>query len=261
MPSCISVFTNVDFTAVALSAPQDGFSIAVAMATPTPTPGPTSGPTATPAPSPSDTPIPTASPTETPSPSPSETPLPTPSPTSAALCISVDGSTNGFGTAQLSSPDNGFSFANNNIVNPTPTPSPTPASGPIPITGSSDPCTPTVITNVGGAYTYEVTLNFGTINNPAGYQWFSLPDATYALFIPNAVDQGGGSTGIRQGYYGADDCSAMFASNSCLMVNVAPPNAPGGVQEGKQLNHALVGLAYSSAGAGPWNIQFAVFVP
>lgn len=176
MPSCISVFTNVDFTAVALSAPQDGFSIAVAMATPTPTPGPTGGPTATPAPSPSDTPIPTASPTETPSPSPSETPLPTPSPTSAALCISVDGSTNGFNTAQLAGPDNGFSFFNNVIVNPTPTvtpvpptPSPTPAGG---LSPGPDCANAGVWPAYGSANKYNITIADNTTE-----MWFQINPA------------------------------------------------------------------------------------
>ena len=66
MPTCITLNSNVDFTVTSLSAPQDGYSIAIAQATPTPTPGPTSGPTATPSPSPSETPLPSATPASAP---------------------------------------------------------------------------------------------------------------------------------------------------------------------------------------------------
>lgn len=181
MASCISVFTNVDFTAVTLPPPQDGFSIVVSMATPTPTPGPTGGPTATPSPSPSATPAPTnsptatpvatpnptASPTGTPVPTASATPAPTPSPTSIALCINVDGSTNGFNTAQLAGPNNGFSFANNNIANPTPTPTATSVPVPTPtatsasqsITGGASCDTAVNWPAYGSSNKYEITFS------------------------------------------------------------------------------------------------------
>jgi hypothetical protein len=200
MPTCITLNSNVDFTVTALSAPQDGYNIAIAQATPsptatpvpTPTPsptltvGPTPSPSATPAstplPTPSDTPVPTASATPVPTPSntpvptasatpvptasPTGTPVPTPSPTSIALCVNVGGSTNNFTATQLAGPDNGFSFFNNVIANATPTPTavpPTPSPTPATntITGGSTCDTATNWPAYGSANKYEITLVAG----------------------------------------------------------------------------------------------------
>jgi hypothetical protein len=136
MATCVSVNTTTDFTTSALAGPADGFSFALSFATPAPTatpvPTPTDTPlpTATPAPTPSDTPAPT--PSDTPVPTPTDTPAPTPSPTVAAVCFTVDGSTNNFSSAQLTGGDNGFSFFNNVIANPTPTATAAPAPTPTP---------------------------------------------------------------------------------------------------------------------------------
>jgi hypothetical protein len=83
------------------------------------------------------------------------------------LCVNVGGSTNNFTATQLAGPDNGFSFFNNVIANPTPTPtavpptpSPTPASG-TPITGGSTCDTATNWPAYGSANKYEITLVAG----------------------------------------------------------------------------------------------------
>ena len=172
MPTCITVNSNVDFTVTALSAPQDGYTIAIAQATPsptatpvpTPTPsptltaGPTPSPSTTPLPTPSDTPVPTASatpvptasPTGTPVPTASATPVPTPSdtpvPTASATPVPTASET----------------------PVPTSTPAPSASATPVPPTPSPTPVTltisPTTLPNptVGVAYSETVTASLGT---------------------------------------------------------------------------------------------------
>ena len=132
-------------------------------------------PTGTPAPSASATPAPTAS----------ATPVPTPSPTSLALCVNVGGSTNNFTATQLAGPDNGFSFFNNVIANPTPTatavpptPSPTPAAG-NPITGGFDCANALSWPAYGSANKYEIT-----ISDTTSEQWFNITSvSTRTIFL------------------------------------------------------------------------------
>jgi len=207
--ACIEVITAVDFTTSALTPPTDGFAISILQATPSPT----VTPVPTPTPSPSVSPEPTASPTGTPVPTPSDTPVPTatavpptPSPTAASLCITVGGSTNNFSTTQLAGPDNGWSFANNVIANPTPTPTatsvpaPTPSpsgSGPTPLTGGT--CfVPVNWPAFGASNVYQISDN----------NWFNIPTSSYGsytIYITNASV----STTIE--YWGVDDCFASQA--------------------------------------------------
>lgn len=174
MPTCITVNSNVDFTVTALSAPQDGYTIAIAQATPsptatpvpTPTPsptltaGPTPSPSATPAgtpfPTPSDTPVPTASPTGTPVPTASTTPVPTASVTPVPTS-----------TPAPSASATPVPTASATPV-PTSTPAPSASATPVPPTPSPTPVTltisPTTLPNptVGVAYSETVTASLGT---------------------------------------------------------------------------------------------------
>jgi hypothetical protein len=323
MPTCITLNSNVDFTVTSLSAPQDGYSIAIAMATPsptatpvpTPTPsvtaGPTPSPSATPAstpfPTPSDTPIPTASatpiPTEsptgtpaptasatplptpsstpiptasvtpiptgtpaptasaTPLPTASSTPIPTPSPTSVALCINVDGSTNNFTTTQLAGPDNGFSFFNNVIANPTPTvtpvpptPSPTPAAG-----FSTDACAPSSPTGYGSAFKMSVTFQSANAGDPTTWVWFQLDQPNRLLHIDNAVFMAApDSAGLQRGTFVSDDAGCPGVTNNLAPQNLKYSQITGAGQDLQAVT--LVGLAYTTStvggGPGPYTVWF-----
>jgi hypothetical protein len=115
---------------------------------------------------------------------------PTPSPTSVALCISVGGSTNNFTATQLAGPDNGFSFFNNVIANPTPTPTatsvpvPTPtatSSGPTPISGGGACGTAAAWPAYGSSNKYQVSLVATT------RQWFQVDSNTRTLYSDTPV--------------------------------------------------------------------------
>jgi hypothetical protein len=228
MPTCISLNSTVDFTVTTLSAPQDGYTIAIAQATPSPTatPVPTPTPSPSPSPSPSASPLPSATPVPTPTSTPVPTATtvpPTPSPTSVALCINVGGSTNNFTATQLAGPDNGFSFFNNVIVNPTPTatavpptPSPTPATG-TPISGGA---TCDVATNwpaYGSANKYQITLVANVeqcfnVTSPASRSIYMSAQGNPAVAISGTVALGQDSGGFSPLCF-YDSYDSQLASN------------------------------------------------
>jgi hypothetical protein len=256
--------STVDFTVTALSAPQDGYNIAIAQATPsptatpvpTPTPsptltvGPTPSPSATPAstplPTPSDTPVPTASATPVPTASPTGTPVPTPSPTSIALCVNVGGSTNNFTATQLAGPDNGFSFFNNVIANPTPTPTATSVPVPTPtatsatqsITGGADCSSPTTWPAYGSSNKYEITFS------STAEQSFSVTSASSRTIYMSAVGNSG--TAISGDVIlGQDNGTEAFCFFDELDIGT-----PSGWLGGLPLNSTNVGLFSLQAAFG-----------
>lgn len=196
MPTCIMFNSAVDFTVTALSAPQDGYNIAIAQATPsptatpvpTPTPsptltvGPTPSPSATPAstpvPTPSDTPVPTASPTGTPVPTASTTPVPTASVTPVPTSTPApSASATPVPTASATPVPTSTPAPSASATPVPPTPSPSGGGGATPITGGNccdTNCGPGSTQSVswpayGSANKYAIT-----IANSTDEQWFNM---------------------------------------------------------------------------------------
>jgi len=71
------------------------------------------------------------------------------------------------------------------------------------------------------------------------------------MFIPNAQDVGGDSSGIRGAQYIDDDCNMNYTTQNLVYSTVTGT--------GEAMNAVtLIGLAYGPAGSsGPWNVYFA----
>jgi hypothetical protein len=121
------------------------------------------------------------------------------------LCINVDGSTNNFTTTQLAGPDNGFSFFNDVIANPTPTATPappTPSATPAPsatpgggLTPGPDCANPGVWPAYGSANTYNITIADNTTEmwfqiNPVNGTNLYMANNTSGTRISLTVDDG-----------------------------------------------------------------------